>query len=399
MDTIDLIKNLVKEKGGKIILVVLDGLGGLPINGKTELASAHKPNIDNLLKDSSCGLITPVLPGLTPGSGPGHLALFGYNPLKFDIGRGILEALGVDMEVLPGDITARGNFCTIKDGIVVDRRAGRIPDEKNRELIGLLSSRIKEIDGVKVILKSGKEHRFVLLFRGNLKGSCTDTDPHLEGNPVLESKPLNDGERLAGIVNKFTRSAIEVLKDSYPANGVLIRGITGAPDIPQFPEIYKMRSIAIATYPMYRGIAKLLGMDIASFDGQDIKDEINELKNKYEDYDFFFVHIKKTDSYGEDGNFDEKVKVIERFDEFIPEILSLKPDVLAITGDHSTPSKYHAHSWHPVPILIHSKWTRRHNATSFNETECLKGDLGIFEARYIMPILLSNAGRLDKFGA
>lgn len=399
MDTIEIIKNITKESGGKIILVVLDGLGGLPENGKTELESTNKPNLDKLVKESSCGLITPVFPGLTPGSGPGHLGLFGYDPLKFDIGRGILEALGVDIEVLPGDITARGNFCTIKDGVVVDRRAGRIPDEKNKELIDLLSSRIKEIEGVKVILKSGKEHRFVVVFRGNLKGFSTDTDPHLEGNPILKSKPLKDGEKTANIVNRFTELSLEALKGSYPANGVLIRGITGAPEIPQFPEIYKIRSIAIATYPMYRGIAKLLGMDVAKFDGQDIKDEIDVLKKIYNNYDFFFIHIKKTDSYGEDGKFDEKVKIIEKFDQHIPEIITLHPDVLCITGDHSTPSKYKAHSWHPVPVLIYSNWTRRHNAISFSETECLKGDLGIFSSKYLMPLLLSNAGRLDKFGA
>ncbi len=396
----DEVKGIVKAEGGKIILVVLDGLGGLPVNGKTELESARKPNIDNLLKESSCGLITPVLPGLTPGSGPGHLALFGYDPLKYDIGRGILEALGVDMEVIPGDITARGNFCTIKDKIVVDRRAGRISDEKNKELIGLLQEKIGEIEGVKVLLKSGKEHRFVLLFRGEgLTGSATDTDPHLEGNQIIESKPINGGDKVAMCVNKFTEYAIDILKDKYPANGVLIRGITGAPDIPQFPTLYKMKAVAIATYPMYKGIAKLIGMEIARFYGQEIKDEIEALKKHYNDFDFFFIHIKKTDSYGEDGNFEKKVEVIERFDESIPEILKLNPDVLCITGDHSTPSKFKAHSWHPVPIMIHSRWTRGHFANSFNEMECLKGDLGIFPAKFVMSLLLSNALRLDKFGA
>jgi len=396
----EIIKKIVKKEGGKIVLVVLDGLGGLPLNGKTELETANKPNLDKILKESSCGLIIPVLPGLTPGSGPGHLALFGYDPLKYDIGRGILEALGVDMEVLPGDITARGNFCTIKDRIVVDRRAGRIPDEKNRELIDILKDKIKKIEDVEVILKSGKEHRFVLLFRGKeLEGSATDTDPHLEGNPILESKPVDGGEKIARIVNKFTELSLEALKDEFPANGVLIRGITGAPQIPSFPEIYHLRSLAIATYPMYRGIAKLLGMDVAKIEGGNIEDEIRTLKENFDKYDYFFLHIKKTDSYGEDGNFEGKVKIIEEFDTLLPELLSLKPDVLGITGDHSTPSTYKAHSWHPVPFLLHSKWVRKHFANSFTETECLKGDLGIFPARYITSLLLANAGRLDKFGA
>ena len=400
IDPMPVLKKLVKDEGGKIILLVLDGLGGLPYNGKTELELARTPNMDELARKHSIGLVDPVFPGITPGSGPGHLALFGYNPVEYDIGRGILEALGVDMEVLPGDVTARGNFCTIEDGVVVDRRAGRIPDEKNRELIGKLSEKIKEIDGVKVILKSGKEHRFVVLFRGEgLKGQATDTDPHKEGEPVLVSKPVGGGDKIAKIVNEFSRLAREILDGETPANGVILRGITGAPEIPQFPEVYRMKSLAIATYPMYRGIAKLLGMDVAKVGGTTIEDEIKALKEHFNDYDYFFVHIKKTDSYGEDGNFDAKVRVIEEVDSLIPEVLGLKPDVLAITGDHSTPATYRAHSWHPVPFLLVSRWTRMSGADGFSERECAKGDIGRIPSIYITSLLLAHSGRLDKYGA
>ncbi len=394
------LQKLVKDEGGKIILLVMDGLGGLPVDGKTALELARTPNMDRLASLHSVALMDPVFPGITPGSGPGHLSLFGYDPLEYDIGRGILEALGVDMEVLPGDVTARGNFCTIKEDIVVDRRAGRIPDEKNRELIEKLKEGIKEIDGVQVILKSGKEHRFVVLFRGEgLTGSATDTDPHREGEPVLKSEPVDGGGRIADVVNKFSVLAREILKDEKPANGVILRGITGAPHIPAFPEIYKMKSLAIATYPMYRGIAKLLGMDVAQMTGTSVKDEIDILKKHYNDYDYFFVHIKKTDSYGEDGNFEGKVGVIEEVDRLIPEILNLKPDVLAITGDHSTPASYKAHSWHPVPLLLVSRWTRISGVKGFNERECALGDMGRIPGIYLTSLLLAHAGRLDKYGA
>ena len=396
----EVLQKLVKAEGGKIILLVMDGLGGLPVECRTALQHARTPNMDRLASLHSVGLMDPVFPGITPGSGPGHLSLFGYDPLEYDIGRGILEALGVDMEVLPGDVTARGNFCTLKGSMVVDRRAGRIPDEKNRELIGKLKENIKEIDGIQVILKSGKEHRFVVLFRGEgLTGSATDTDPHREGEPVLFSQPIDGGNRIADIVNKFSQIAMEVLKDEMPANGVILRGITGAPNIPPFPEIYKVSSLAIATYPMYRGIAKLLGMEIARIDGESIEDEIDVLKENFNHYDYFFLHIKKTDSHGEDGNFEGKVGVIEEVDRLIPEVLELKPDVFAITGDHSTPASYKAHSWHPVPFLLVSRWTRISGVKGFNELECARGDMGRIPGIYLTSLLLAHAGRLDKFGA
>jgi len=397
---LEVLSKLSKENDTKIILLVMDGVGDIPFQGKTPLEAAKTLNLDKLASEHSVGLVDPVFPGITPGSGPGHLSLFGYNPLKYDIGRGILEALGVDMEVLPGDVTARGNFCTITDGIVVDRRAGRISTEKNKELISLLSSHIKEIDGVKIILKSGKEHRFVILLRGRgLQGFASDTDPHTEGNSILKSFPEEGGDKIADIINKFTKEAEKILKEQKPANGVLLRGITAYPMIPQFPKLYKLKAAAIATYPMYRGIAKLVGMDVLKLNGETIDDEVDGLRKNFEKYGYFFFHVKKTDSYGEDGNFEKKVKVIESVDKVIPQILSLKPDVLAVTGDHSTPVPLKGHSWHPVPFLLYSMWTRRSNVKGFNENECAKGNLGRIPSLYITSLLLANALRLDKYGA
>lgn len=395
---------LIQKNNTKIIFIILDGIGGLPVNGKTELEAAVKPNLDALAKISACGLHIPVAYGITPGSGPGHFGVFGYDPLKYEIGRGVLEALGLGIELEKTDVALRCNYATLKDGIITDRRAGRIPTEKNIVLTEKLSEKIKEIDGVKIILKPGKEHRFCLVMRFPRKISekeamVTDTDPQKEGKAPNEPLPLTEeaGET-AKISKKFIERVREVLKNEERANYVLLRGFSALPDIPSFEQKYGLKAGSIAVYPMYRGITKLLGMEIIPLEG-DIKEEVEILKKNYKNYDFLFLHIKKIDSFGEDGNFEGKVKKIEEFDMYLPEILSLNPDVLVITGDHSTPCLLKAHSWHPVPLLIRSPYVLGGTTNAFTERECLKGELGIIPATSIMNLVLANSLRLRKFGA
>lgn len=400
----NLIKSLIQKNERKIVFVVLDGLGGLPINGKTELDTARKPNLDNLARGSACGLHMPVLPGITPGSGPGHLSLFGYDPIKYQIGRGVLESLGLGVELTKNDIAIRANYSTIKDGIIVDRRAGRIPTSESARLTEYLSENIKEIDGVQIIFKPGMEHRFaiVLRFPETLRSGSDnigDTDPQKEGReplPLRAQRP--EAEGVARIIEKLLNKTIPLLREKEKANYVLLRGISMVPDIPDFGTTYGLRSLCIATYPMYRGLARLIGMDIVDVKG-DILEEIETLKEHYDKYDFFFVHIKKVDSYGEDGNFEGKVKKIEEFDKALPEILRLKPDVLVITGDHCTPSLLRSHSWHPVPVLLYSPYVLGGLSSAFTERECARGELGIFPTVYLMSLVLANSLRLKKFGA
>jgi len=345
----------------------------------------------------------PIFPGITPGSGPAHLSLFGYDPIKYQIGRGILEALGVGMKVGKGDLTARGNFCIVKNGIVTDRRAGRIPTEVNKELVKRLNKEIKEIDGTSITWKSGEEHRFVIRLRGdNLSENVSDTDPHKAGEKILSSKPiktLESAKKTSSIINEVTKKAQKILKEiDKPPNGIVLRGISAYPDIPKFPDIYKLRAKSIATYPMYRGLTELIGMDVEG-GLNTLEDEIKSFEKSFDSYDYFYIHIKKTDSYGEDGNFDGKVGKIEEVDRLIPWIMELSPDVLAVTGDHSTPATYKAHSWHPVPILICSKWARISGVSGFSEAECAKGDIGRIPTLYLTSLLLAHSERLDKFGA
>ncbi|WP_353685701.1 2,3-bisphosphoglycerate-independent phosphoglycerate mutase [Thermodesulfovibrio sp. 3462-1] len=398
------ISSLVQKNNTKIVFVILDGVGGLPINGKTELEAANKPNLDALARVSACGLHIPVYYGITPGSGPGHFGVFGYDPLQYEIGRGVLEALGLGIELKKTDVALRCNYATIKNGIIVDRRAGRIPTEKNIELTERLSNQIKEIDGVEIILKPGKEHRFCLVMRfpkviNENNAMVTDTDPQKERKPPAEPLALNEeSKEVSEIAKKFIKKAEEILKNEERANYVLLRGFSALPHIPSFEEKYALKACSIAVYPMYRGITRLLGMETLPVEG-DIKEEVEMLKKVYKDYDFIFVHIKKTDSFGEDGNFEGKIKKIEEFDSFLPEIISLNPDTVVITGDHSTPSLLKAHSWHPVPLLIKSPYVLGGTVNAFTERECLKGELGIIPATAIMPMVLANTLRLRKFGA
>ena len=406
MDRGTFLKELAVETESKILLVVLDGLGGLPGEaGKTELEAAWTPNMDELAARSVLGLTHPISYGITPGSGPSHLALFGYDPLKYEIGRGVLENLGLDVELRKGDVAVRGNFCTVeeRDGrlVVVDRRAGRIPTEKNRELCSRLQEAMSEIQGVEVLFTPGMEHRFALRLRGEgLAGCLEDTDPQHEGfEPLLLRATCPQGDKTVAVVEELLGRVRDVLKGEERANFVLLRGFSEVPHIPSMYELFKLRAAAIATYPMYRGLARLVGMDLLPVDGMRLEHELETLRRYWKDYTFFYFHVKKTDSYGEDGNFWAKVKVIEEFDRLLPKIMALEPQVLVITGDHSTPSKLKGHSWHPNPFLLYSPYVRWESGQVFSEKACARGALGQFPAMEALPLMLAHALKLKKFGA
>ncbi|MCF7869654.1 MAG: 2,3-bisphosphoglycerate-independent phosphoglycerate mutase [Candidatus Omnitrophica bacterium] len=398
---IKIIQKLKKTADTKIILLVMDGLGGLPgSQGLTELEKANTPNLDKLAKIGICGLHQPIAAGITPGSGPAHLSLFGYNPIKYQVGRGVLAALGINFNLKNGDLAARGNFCTVnKEGKVTDRRAGRISTEKNKELCQLLSQ-IK-LDRVEVFVETVKEHRFLLVLRGkDLSAGIADTDPQVTGELPHPPKSLS-GEinKTTKLIEEFLDEAKKILADQHPANMALLRGFSKHPSWPSMEEAFGLKSAAIAGYPMYRGIAKLLGMDVLET-GETIASEVDTLEKNFNDYDFFYFHVKKTDSYGEDGNFKDKVKIIEETDSLIPRILKLNPDVVLVTGDHSTPFSLAGHSWHPVPTLLWSKYCRIDRVEKFGERDCLRGALGPrIAAVDLVPLALANALRLEKFGA
>jgi 2,3-bisphosphoglycerate-independent phosphoglycerate mutase len=394
--------DLNREASGNNVLLVLDGLCGLPgKSGKTELEAARTPHMDALAPKSICGLHNPVGAGITPGSGPGHLALFGYDPIKYMVGRGVLAALGIGFSLEPTDVAARGNFCTVdEEGVVQDRRAGRLDTDKNIELCRQLAD--IQIPGGAVFLKTVKEHRFLLVLRGDdLGDNISDTDPQQIGLKPVSPRPHDSqSKKTAHLIDLFLNKAQQILKDRKPANMVLLRGFSRLPEIPTVEEAFGLKALAIAGYPMYRGLAKLLGMTVVET-GASIEEEVETLQKHWNDYDYFFVHVKGTDSAGEDGDFDRKVAVIEEVDRYIGDIIDLQPAVFIITGDHSTPSVLKSHSWHPVPILFHAQHCRYDGATVFDERSCAReGSLGRgFPATDIMPLALAYAERLDKFGA
>ncbi len=404
MDYEKILPGIIKKNDNKILLTVLDGVGGLPNTktGKTELETAKTPFLDELAAESSCGTATPVLNGITPGSGPGHIALFGYDPIETQIGRGVLECLGIDAPLEKEDIAIRGNFATVDDKrIVTDRRAGRIATEENRKIVALISENIKEISGVKIEIRTVKEHRCAIMLKGDgLYPSVSENDPQKEGVPLKPIKPLDkQSEKTAKILTEFENKVIGLLgKNDSKAKGILLRGISRLPHIPGFAEKYKLNAVCIAAYPMYRGVSKVAGMDIANC-GETVDEEIAALQELYDKYDFFFLHIKKTDSYGEDGNFDAKVKFLEEIDNKLRVIKKLKFESIAVTGDHSTPAVLKSHSWHPVPLMINSPNAIPDDVKKFAERECAKGILGRIYSKEIMYLLLACALKLDKFGA
>jgi 2,3-bisphosphoglycerate-independent phosphoglycerate mutase len=401
MDHLDLMTQLHIVNDSKVLLLVLDGLGGLPMtpDGKTALEEAHTPNFDALAARGICALSTAVAPGITPGSGPGHLGLFGYDPLVYDIGRGVLESLGIGFDLQPNDLAARGNFCSLDDqGRITDRRAGRIPSEVGTRLVKKL--RAITLPGVEVFVEPVKEYRFCLVLRGEgLADGLTETDPQQTGVPPLPVEATRpEAEHAAKLVNQWLAEARKLLADEHPANGCNLRGLAKDPGLPKMDDIYGWKAGAIATYPMYRGVAKLVGMDVLPT-GETIESEVETLKANWEAYDFFFFHVKKTDSYGEDGNFGGRVEVIEHVDHVLPEILALEPDVILVTGDHSTPAKLKSHSWHELPVLLWADDIRPDAVTSFGERPCMAGGLGHIRHVDLLPLSMAYAGRLTKYGA
>ncbi len=403
-------ENLVKERsawpreGVSLVLLVLDGIGDIrhPDFGmQTPLDKARTPHLDALARRSALGRMLPVDYAVTPGSGPAHLGLFGYDPREVEIGRGVLEALGLDMDLKFGDLAARCNFCTMQDGIITDRRAGRPETEQNVRLCGLLRERIRSIEDVEVIIQPGMGHRFAVVFRGpDLAEGVCDTDPHVNDEPLHAAKALRpEAEKSARIIEHFQRQALDVLRDEGAMNAVLVRGVAERPRIASIPERFKLKAGAIATYPMYRGLAKLVGMHVIDT-GPDVEDEFACYRETCGEFDYHFIHVKGTDEAGEDGNFEKKVAVIEEVDSRLEMLLDPAPDVLAITGDHSTPCCMSMHSWHPVPLLIHSDRCDVSGCERFTEHQCSeKGTLGVFHSVHLMSLMLANAALLDKYGA
>ena len=401
MDIQQLARELKSKNNSKIVLLVADGLGGLPLmpGGRTELETARTPNLDALALRSVLGMMYPIAPGITPGSGPGHLGLFGYDPVKYLIGRGALEATGVGFKLEANDVAIRCNFCTLDaDGKITDRRAGRIPTDQSAPLARKL--RAVKIPGVEVFVEPVQEHRFVVVFRGEgLGGNVADTDPQKTGVPPLAPKAADaESEKTAKIAAEFVSQATKMLAGEAKANGLTMRGFSKKPHLATYEEVYGLKAAAIAVYPMYKGLAQLVGMDVVG-QPKSLDEEIDVLEKAWDDYDFFFVHFKYTDSRGEDGDFDAKVKATEDFDRIVPRVEALGPTAMAVTGDHSTPAKMASHSWHAVPVLIASDTCRFDHCQAFNEREARTGELGHFQAVYLMPLLLAHAGRLEKFGA
>ncbi len=443
-----ILESLVLDAGGKIVLLVLDGLGDLPLaerGGQTPLEAARTPNLDRLAPGAALGRLLPVAPGITPGSGPAHLALFGYDPIETVVGRGVLEALGAGMELREGDVAARANFCTVDgQGIVTDRRAGRITSETCARLVETLRGAVRRIEDVEVVLEAGKGHRFVALLRGpGLSGEVSDADPHAEGKPIPEVHPLaastegggaqtapgtagaktaqrgatkpprgaaarstrgaaiktgRSAAKTARIANGFLKRAAEALRAHHPANAVLLRGLSSRPALASYAERFKLRAAAIAAYPMYRGVGHLAGMRVM-VPGEKPADAFAMAASCWGDFDYFFIHIKGTDMAGEDGNFDAKMAVIETVDQALTTLLALQPDVLCVTGDHSTPVPVRGHSWHPVPLMVLGKHCGADGMPRFHEKSARVGSLGVLASRDLIAVLLANAGRLDKYGA
>ncbi len=403
MANLELMRRLTVAADTKIVLLVMDGLGGLPLHsgGLTELETANRPNMNALAREGCLGLSVPVTLGVAPGSGPAHLALFGYDPIQYDIGRGVLEAFGIGVSIGPQDVAARGNFCTVDaSGKIVDRRAGRIKTEAAQPIVERLAQ-IK-LPGVEIEVRPVKEYRFVVVFRGpGLSPEVDETDPLRTGlAPLPAQARVPAAEHTAAIVNAWIEKARQILAGEPQANCLTLRGFSGDPNLPKFRDVYKLRAACTAVYPMYKGVSQLVGMDVQQFDGDRPRDEFAHVRRIWNDYDFFFIHVKPTDSRGEDGDFAAKARVIEDVDAALPALVDLKPDVLIITGDHSTPAKLRSHSWHPVPLVLWAPATQMPDLCSeFGERACIGGGLGRFPATDLMPLALGHALRLERYGA
>ena len=399
---LEFLKKLIIPARSKIAMIILDGLGGLPRTpgGKTELETASTPNLNALAARSALGLTIPVGPGITPGSGPGHLAIFGYDPIEYEIGRGALEALGVDFELGADDVAARGNFCLLdSEGLLLDRRAGRISTWNASTLIEHL--RDIRVEGVEFFIEPIKEHRFAFIMRASgLEDALSDSDPQKIGVLPLEVYSTTSGSsKAAEFVNRFIQQARKTLATNPSANMIMMRGFAKLPVLPTYQDLFKLTPAAIALNGMYRGVGRLAGMEVLKVEGNSIADEFITLEKNWNDFDFFYLHVKKTDTCGENGDFAGKVSAIEEVDGLIPRLVALEPDVIIVSGDHSSPALLKSHSWHPVPTLLYSNIVRPDGIPEFGESACLRGSLGIIPAKDVMPMALANAGRIAKYGA
>ena len=402
------VEDLVQETESRIVLLVIDGVGDIPHPDhgfKTPLEVAKTTNLDKLAKKSVLGRLVPVHYGITPGSGPGHLGLFGYDPRNYVLGRGVMEALGLDIQLFPSDVAARGNFVTLdSNGTIINRRGGkgdeRLKTEETARRVELLTSKVDKILSIEILVTGGLDHRFVAIFRGReMRSNMTDSDPQKEGQPILKIRALDSNSQIsAQIANEFILRANRALADYEYGNGIVLRGFSKRPNWPSMKQRFKLNCCAIAEYPMYRGLAQVLGMDKVSA-GPTPKEAFQAYVDNYKKYTFFFIHVKKSDSYGESGQFENKVKVIEEVDAALPTLFEKMPECLVITGDHSTPVYMKSHSWHPVPLLIHSDVCGADQAKKFTENECNIGGLSTFPSRHLMNVILANAGKLSKYGA
>jgi 2,3-bisphosphoglycerate-independent phosphoglycerate mutase len=397
----ELVPSIVRQSDSKIVLVVMDGLGGVRTAERgSEISEARTPNLDRLAAEGSSGVHSVVAPGITPGSGAGHLALFGYDPVVYKLGRGALSAAGVSFDLRPGDVAARVNFCTLDDtGRVVDRRAGRISTETNERLCRMITDAMRLEGGVEMFLVPEQEHRALLVLRGaNLSPMLRDTDPGVVGiTPNLPSAIEPEAEGTAILLTRVLEQ-VRLILWREKANFMLLRGFDSLQDLPRFEERYLLNARGIAGYPMYLGIARLLGMAVSA-PSHSWDDAILDLKSSWDEFDYFYLHYKATDSAGEDGDFDRKMAAIELIDASIPQIADLGPGVLCVTGDHSTPAPLMRHSWHPVPFLMWGPEVGVDAVTRFDEEAARMGNFGHQMARDLMTFMLAATGRLSTFGA
>ena len=397
----EIVPRLVTEGTTKIVLVLIDGLGGVRTDERgSELHAARTPNMDRLALEGSSGLHTVIAPGVTSGSGAGHLAVFGYDPLVYELGRGALSAAGVGFPLKPGDVAARVNFCTLDaNGNIADRRAGRLSTDDNSRLCVKILAWLQPPEDVEVFLETEREHRALLVLRGEgLSPHLLDTDPQVTGLPPKPPTATGpEGADTAAYLSDILAQVAVVLEDEK-ANFLLLRGFDTLRELPLFPARYSLRAQGVAIYPMYTGIARILGMDVTTVVGG-VPEELEALKAAWAEHDFFYFHHKKADSAGEDGDFDRKVAAIEEIDAVIPDIVSLNPDVICVTGDHATPSQLRSHSWHPVPFVLWGPRVGVDGVEVFDEEAGLTGGYGSILGKELMGLMLAGAGRLIKYGA
>ena len=399
-----------------VILLIMDGLGDRPneiFDNKTALQYSYKPNMDFLAEHGVTGLMSPVSYGIRSGSDTSHLSILGYRPEDYYTGRGPFEAMGLGIDLKPGDIAFRANYASVVNDMVVDRRAGRIRDTND------LSKKLEtEINGIKIIMKSGVEHRAALVLRGdNLSDKVSDTDPHGVNSKPLNTSPLDDNAKFtASIINKFLERSRKILNEhkinkdlisngKLPANEILLRGAGKVPELPDFNIKYNLRAACISGTPLIRGIAKLAGFDIIDVDGMNgridtnYKNIINSAMESLNKYNFILINIKGADIGGHDKKPEIKKYAIEETDRALKPFKDvLNNTLIVITGDHSTPCSYGDHSGDPVPILFSTDGIINDDVKKFDELSVSHGYYKI-KSNDIMPLILSYSDRSEKYGA